>query len=36
MQIHTNKWLTDVEIEKTKRKLERNNSKVKVRRMARK
>ena len=29
-QIQTNKWLTDVEIEKIRRKLERKNSKVEV------
>ena len=29
-QIRTNKWLTDIEIEKIRRQLERNNSKVEV------
>ena len=29
-QIQTNKWLTDIEIEKIRRQLERNNSKVEV------
>ena len=29
-QIRTNKWLTDIEIEEIKRKLERENSKVEV------
>ena len=29
-QIRTNKWLTDMEIEETKRKLEQKNSKVEV------
>ena len=29
-QIRTNKWLTDIEIEEIRRKLERKNSKVEV------
>ena len=29
-QIRTSKWLTDIEIEETKRKLERKNSKAEV------
>ena len=29
-QIQTNKWLTNIEIEEIRRKLERNNSKVEV------